>query len=163
MNEETKEKIKALKKLLKKESNIYMDRLPLAIGINKVITKLYPDYSKRVIRFTLSRHCNNKKYLLNMIESNSRYNFDGAENGTVTKKQENVAKDMLSGKYFKEQAKNKIKSTENSQEVKPEKDVIKPEKDVIKSTKNVNTKKNINTKQAIIKLKKRRIIKPDKI
>jgi sRNA-binding protein len=158
MNKETQVKIRKLKKTLKEDSNVFTDKLPLAIGINKVIVELYPDYSKRVIRFTLSRHCNNKKYLVNMLEGNSRYNFDGTENGIVTAQQANIAKNMLNGKYLSEQAKFKkkaewvetLKEEEKLKEDEPKKEIVKPKKKVIKA------------KKPIIKLKKRRVIKPNK-
>lgn len=78
-------RVNALDTEIGKLSKVWRSHSPLALGIEKQIFKVIADgqisASKRVVRALLHKHCNNKNYLVDVIQGAKRFNLDGSEAG----------------------------------------------------------------------------------
>lgn len=69
--------------------------LPLAVGIEKVLRKLHPDFVVPALRFALSIWTKREKYLLAIIAGDNRYNLDGSVAGSLQDSEKEYSKTLL--------------------------------------------------------------------
>ena len=78
-------RVNALDAEIGKLSKVWRSHSPLALGIEKQIFKFIADgqlsASKRVVHALLTKHCNNKNYLVDIVQGAKRFNLDGSESG----------------------------------------------------------------------------------
>lgn len=78
-------RVNALDTEIGKLSKVWRSHSPLALGVEKQIFKFIADgqlsASKRVVRALLNKHCNNKNYLVDVVQGAKRFNLDGSESG----------------------------------------------------------------------------------
>jgi sRNA-binding protein len=90
-----KKKYTSAKAWLKVEYPEVFNR-PMAIGIDKEIIKVKPDYIENSkITGLLYNKTLNTKYLRILIDNNKRYHLDGSIMGTVPEKHKKLAKKLL--------------------------------------------------------------------
>lgn len=61
--------------VLKRNHDVINENLPLCIGINRHLHKLYPNVSNRIINSALHKHTNTSSYLYALIKASHRYNL----------------------------------------------------------------------------------------
>ena len=78
-------RVNALDTEICKLSKVWRSHSPLALGVEKQLFKFIADgqlsASKRVVRALLHKHCNNKNYLVDVVQGAKRFNLDGSESG----------------------------------------------------------------------------------
>lgn len=72
---------------------------PLAIGSDKVISSLFPDVSRKLVRSTLRNYTQATRYLKNLQSATVRLNFDGSESGEVSEEHRQYAAEQLKERF----------------------------------------------------------------
>lgn len=65
---------------------------PLAIGIDKTLVELLPQFDPVLIKRVLSNHCRRPRYLKALSQGGKRFGLDNKPAGIVSEKEVNIAK-----------------------------------------------------------------------
>lgn len=103
VEESAASKAEKIDKELMESSEVWINYLPLSIGIKKVMSKeleFKRKYSVNAIKLLLTEHTSKKKYLQNIIDKEERQNFQGEVTHTITDEQKEAAQARLDEEDF---------------------------------------------------------------
>ncbi|RTL51195.1 MAG: osmoprotectant transporter activator [Rhodocyclaceae bacterium] len=87
---------------------IFKSHLPLAIGINKQLTKLHPEISSKELVAALRHHTASTSYLKVMEKATHRFDLEGNQAGEVTQEQQGFASAQLKERFKKKMESKKL-------------------------------------------------------
>jgi len=94
---------KDMLKALRQEFAVFGDFKPLAIGIDKQLMALRPDFSKKLLRPAMGLHTRSIPYLKSLQSAEVRFNLDGSPADPVSPAQRELASQTLR-EHFKARA-----------------------------------------------------------
>jgi hypothetical protein len=103
VEESAASKAEKIDKELMESFEVWVNYLPLSIGIKKVMSKeleFKRKYSVNAIKLLLTEHTSKKKYLQNIIDGEERQNFKGEVTHTITDEQKEAAQARLDEEDF---------------------------------------------------------------
>ena len=86
---------KDMLKALRQEFAVFGDFKPLAIGIDKQLMALRPDFSKKLLRPAMGLHTRSIPYLKSLQSAEVRFNLDGSPADPVSPAQRELASQTL--------------------------------------------------------------------
>jgi hypothetical protein len=91
--------LKILDELLKRKCRAWRDYKPLMNGFKHIMFKIGNDacvhHSKRMVKVLYEKHCTDKRYLRNLIDSQYRLDEKGNEADLITAQDKQLAADKL--------------------------------------------------------------------
>ncbi len=93
---------RALLKDIQARFDVFRNFSPLAIGIDKQLLALQPDFNRKALRLALRSHTISTRYLKEMQTGRVRFNLDGTEAGEVTEDARTHSAELLRERFKKQ-------------------------------------------------------------
>jgi sRNA-binding protein len=71
---------------------------PLAIGIDRIIKSIFPQFSHKTLKFFMNKWVQHPKYLKSLLASEQRVDLDNQASSPITEVHKKIAQDMLDKK-----------------------------------------------------------------